>query len=111
MVDKAFDRTNPALLSRTDLIPFTTSSAVPIVANTSGNAWLLNLDGEVGVIAPGKLADIVVWDSDPIADIAVLQRPAEILLIIKDGRIVDREAGGFLLPSEEPPRARMLVSG
>jgi imidazolonepropionase-like amidohydrolase len=82
-----------------------------IVANTSGNAWLLNLDGEVGVIAPGKLADIVIWDSDPIADIAVLQRSAEISLIIKDGRIVDREAGGFLLLSEEPPRARMLVSG
>src|SRR5262249_13424360 len=58
-----------------------------IVANTSGTDWLLNLDGEVGVIAPGKLADIVIWDSDPIADIAVLQRPAEISLIIKDGRI------------------------
>src|SRR5437773_7140363 len=29
--------------------------------------------GEVGVIAPGKLADIVIWDKDPIADITVLQ--------------------------------------
>src|SRR5215471_2380348 len=82
-----------------------------IVANTSGNAWLLNLDGEVGVIAPGKLADIVIWDSDPIADIAVLQRPAEISRIIKDGRIVDRDAGGFLPLPEEPPRARIFVSG
>src|SRR6516162_4577030 len=67
-----------------------------ILANTSGNAAMVNLAGEVGVIAPGKLADIVIWDSDPIADITVVQRPEEIFAIIKDGRIVDREAvGGF----------------
>jgi imidazolonepropionase-like amidohydrolase len=52
-----------------------------IVANTSGNAAMVNLAGEVGVIAPGKLADIVIWDKDPIADITVLQRPAETSLI------------------------------
>ena len=79
-----------------------------IVANTSRNAWLMGLEGEVGVIAPGKLADIVIWNSDPIADITVLQRPDEISVIIKDGRIIDRAAaGGFLQLSEEPPRARM----
>lgn len=82
-----------------------------ILANTSGNAWLMNLEGEVGVIAPGKLADIVIWNSDPIADITVLQRPSEISLIIKDGRIIDRESAGFRPLAEEPPRARMLVSG
>jgi hypothetical protein len=40
----------------------------------------------------------------------VLQRPDEISVIIKDGRIVDRAAaGGFLQLSEEAPRARMLA--
>jgi imidazolonepropionase-like amidohydrolase len=82
-----------------------------ILANTSGNAWLLNLDGEVGVVAPGKLADIVVWDSDPLADITVLQRPSEISLIVKDGRIVEREGGGLPPLGEEPPRARMFLQG
>jgi hypothetical protein len=53
----------------------------------------------------------VIWDSDPLADITVLQRPREISLIIKDGQIVDRGAGGFLPLSEEPPRARMFVAG
>ena len=38
-----------------------------IVANTSRNAWLMGLEGEVGVIASGKLADIVIWNSSPIA--------------------------------------------
>jgi imidazolonepropionase-like amidohydrolase len=82
-----------------------------ILANTSQNAALLGLDGEVGVIAPGKLADIVLWNSDPLADITVLQRPGEIAAVIKDGRIVDRDAGGFRRLTEEPGRARMLVQG
>jgi imidazolonepropionase-like amidohydrolase len=77
-----------------------------ILANTSGNAAAVNLAGEVGVIAPGKLADIVIWDSDPIADITVLQRSAEISTIIKDGRIVDSEGvTGFRELSEEPGRS------
>ena len=82
-----------------------------IVANTSRNARLMGLDGEVGVIAPGKLADIVIWNSDPLADITVLQRPSEISAVIKDGRIVNRAAHGFRELAEELPRARMLASG
>jgi imidazolonepropionase-like amidohydrolase len=79
-----------------------------ILANTSRNAWLIGLEGEVGVIASGKLADIVIWNSDSLADITVLQRPDEISTIIKDGRLVDRAAaGGFLQLQEEPPRARL----
>ena len=82
-----------------------------IVANISRNAWLMGLEGEVGMIAPGKLADIVIWNSDPIADITVLQRPSEISTIIKDGRIVDREAGGFRHLTDELPRAHASISG
>ena len=81
-----------------------------IVANISRNAWLMGLEGEVGMIAPGKLADIVIWNSDPIADITVLQRPSEISTIIKDGRVVDREPGGFRQLPEELPRARASIS-
>ena len=82
-----------------------------IVSNTSGNAAIVNLAGEVGVIAPRRLADIVIWDNDPLADITVLQRPTEISLIIKDGRIVDHDGGGFRRLSEEPSRARMFLAG
>ena len=82
-----------------------------IVANTSRNAWLVGLEGEVGMVAPGKLADIVIWNNDPLADITVLQRPSEISMIIKDGRVVDREAGGFRQFADELPRARASISG
>ena len=72
---------------------------------------LVATDGEVGVIGPGKPADIVIWDKDPIADITVLQRPAETSLIITDGRIVDSEGGGFRQLSEEQPRTRTFSAG
>jgi hypothetical protein len=72
---------------------------------------MINLAGEVGVIAPGKLADIVVWDNDPITDITVLQRPTEIFVIIKNGRIVDSDAGGFRRLSEEPAPRPYLPLG
>ena len=71
----------------------------------------MGLKGEVGVIAPGKLADIVIWNSDPIADITVLQWPSEISTIIKDDRVVDREAGAFRELPDELPRARASISG
>jgi imidazolonepropionase-like amidohydrolase len=82
-----------------------------ILANTSHNAAVLGLHDEVGVVAAGKLADIVVWNSNPVADITVLQRPDEISAVIKDGRPVNRGAGGFQQLVEEPGRARMLPQG
>src|SRR4029077_18084148 len=60
-----------------------------IVAATKGNAYAVGLEGEVGEIAPGKLADIIVLNKDPIADITVLQRGTHLTRVIKDGKIVD----------------------
>ncbi|HKM69420.1 MAG TPA: amidohydrolase family protein, partial [Stellaceae bacterium] len=62
-----------------------------------------------GVITSGQLADIVIWDNDPLADITVLQRPNEISAIIKDGKIIDRDAAGLPQLSEEPGRARIAI--
>ncbi len=43
-------------------------------AATSGNAQMLGLDREIGRIAPGYVADIVVVAGNPAADIAALRR-------------------------------------
>ena len=54
---------------------------------TSGNAELLGRPGELGVVAPGALADLIVVDGDPIADIGVLSgRGERIALVMKGGR-------------------------
>jgi imidazolonepropionase-like amidohydrolase len=60
-----------------------------IVAATSGNAMAVGLDGQLGEVAPGKLADVIVLDADPLADITVLQGGKHLSWVIKDGRIVD----------------------
>jgi imidazolonepropionase-like amidohydrolase len=40
---------------------------------------------DTGTIAPGKLADLIVVDGDPIADITVLGDPARLLAVLKGG--------------------------
>ena len=86
------------------MIPATISTML------STTSPVMGLEGEV-VIVPGKLADIVIWNSDPLADITALQRPSEISTIIKDGRVVDREAGGFRQLPGELTCARASISG
>src|SRR5580693_8076151 len=63
-----------------------------IVAATRDNAMTVGLDGQVGQVAAGQLADITVWDKDPIADIAILQGGKHLTHIIKDGKSVDLAA-------------------
>jgi imidazolonepropionase-like amidohydrolase len=48
-------------------------------------ATALGIADRVGTIAPGKLADLVLLDGDPLADIEALGR---VELVIKEGRIV-----------------------
>lgn len=60
-----------------------------IVASTSTNARLLGLDTQLGTIEPGKLADLILVDGDPLEDISLLQRYQEaITLILQGGRIL-----------------------
>jgi imidazolonepropionase-like amidohydrolase len=49
-------------------------------------AELMQMEGEVGTIAPEALADLVVVDDDPSRDVSILQDPsASILAVMKDG--------------------------
>ena len=52
---------------------------------TVNGAKVMGLERDAGVIAPGRLADLVVLDADPLADIANASR---IHSVIKDGRPV-----------------------
>ena len=59
-----------------------------IVAATATNAELMRMNGELGVIAAGALADIVVIDGNPLADLSLLGgQGAHMSLIMKDGVI------------------------
>lgn len=62
---------------------------------TYDNAQLLQLSGlrspyqgKLGVIAEGALADILLVDGDPLADLSLLANPADkFLMIVKDGLV------------------------
>ncbi len=54
---------------------------------TSVNAALIGQAGELGTIAPGAVADILVVDGDPARDLGLLQEQGRhIPVIMKDGR-------------------------
>ncbi len=62
-----------------------------IVASTKVAAECLALEDRIGTIEKGKLADVVLVQGDPLADIRVLENRENIAVVIKDGKIeVDR---------------------
>lgn len=64
-----------------------------LVAATSTAAYALGLDDLIGTVEPGKLADLVVIDGDPLEDIGVLVDRDRIHLVIQSGRPI---AGGAM---------------
>lgn len=58
-----------------------------MVAATSGSAHACGLD-DVGVIREGAVADLLVVDGDPVADIRILADPGRFLRVIQGGRTV-----------------------
>ncbi len=73
-----------------------------IVATTRTAAECLGWEDRIGTIEPGKLADLVVTDVDPLVDIDALD-PSRVVLVLKEGRVLkDGLDGG---PAVEPPSA------
>ena len=61
------------------------SSMQAIIASTRVAAELLHLDGQTGALAAGKLADLLVVEGDPLADLSILAQPDRLALIVKSG--------------------------
>ncbi|WP_344587384.1 amidohydrolase family protein [Actinomadura vinacea] len=58
-----------------------------IRAGTLNAAQLLGLDETLGTVEPGKTADLVVCDGDPLADMSVLGEPSNVVLVMQEGRL------------------------
>jgi imidazolonepropionase-like amidohydrolase len=59
-----------------------------LTSATSGNAALLGKSGELGVVAAGAVADLIVLEGNPMLDISIFERSEEsIRLIMKEGVI------------------------
>jgi hypothetical protein len=67
-------------------------------AATLNPARFLGLEKTLGTIEPGKIADLVLLDSDPLADIRNTQK---INAVISNGRLFDRKALNKMLAQAE----------
>jgi imidazolonepropionase-like amidohydrolase len=70
-------------------------------AATFGSATALGLSSEVGTVTPGAVADLLVVDGDPLADVRVLCDPEQIWMVVQGGKVV----AGRDRPVSEPAPA------
>src|SRR5574341_579224 len=69
-------------------VEFGMSHMQAIQSATSRAAELLDREGELGVIAPAALADIVAVEGDPLHDVKALER---VRFVMKDGKVYRNE--------------------
>jgi imidazolonepropionase-like amidohydrolase len=69
---------------------------------TKHGGEIMGRPGELGQLKPGYLADIILVDGDPVANIRILQDRKRILAVMKDGEF-------FRMPEMTPQRARIAV--
>lgn len=58
-----------------------------IVATTKTASECVHMQQDVGTLEPGKYADILIIDGDPLEDIKILQEPSKLAMIMQGGRV------------------------
>ena len=99
----------PGLSLQRELVFFVDMGIPPLEAiriATLDNAAFIGLDAELGSVEPGKRADLVVLDADPLADIANI---ASVAAVYRNGEPVDlRYHADHAVPTPRPPMVRPL---
>ena len=62
------------------------SNAFALYTGTLGNARILGMDDEIGSIAVGKCADLIVTRANPLENLSVLR---DVSMVVARGNIVD----------------------
>jgi len=79
-----------------------------IQVSTLDSARMLKMDDRVGSIEEGKRADLVVFDGDPLEDIAVLRDHSRLRWVIQDGEVIVRREGNTL---HRPREVELMALG
>ena len=58
-----------------------------IRAGTINAAAVMGMENSLGSLTPGKLADAVIVDGNPLSDIFCLTHADHVKLVIKDGKV------------------------
>ena len=76
--------TEPIAQEFSRMVDFGMSPIDAIQSATSRAATMLDMEGKIGVVAPGAYADIVAVNADPLSDIKVLEN---VTFVMKDGQV------------------------
>ncbi|MDE8653282.1 metal-dependent hydrolase family protein [Novosphingobium album (ex Liu et al. 2023)] len=76
------------------------SPAEALVCATRNGGLAMMDSGDLGTLEAGKLADLILVDGDPLADISVLAGPAAIALVMKDGVIQKQSSARAARPAQ-----------
>ncbi|MGZ4779018.1 MAG: amidohydrolase family protein [Thermoanaerobaculia bacterium] len=82
-----FPWTDPIAREFSSMVELGMSPMDAIRAATSSAADMLDMSGEIGVIAPGAYADVVAVSGNPLSDIGVLKN---VSFVMKDGIVFKR---------------------
>ncbi len=67
------------------------SSSDALIAATAAGAAAIGLDHLIGTIEPGKLADLLVLEGNPLTNVGILTDPESIHMVLRSGHIVPAE--------------------
>jgi imidazolonepropionase-like amidohydrolase len=76
------------------------STAEALMATTRVAAEAIGIQEQVGTLEPGKWADIILVQGNPLEDIRVLQQAERIAGVIKAGRLVKGNLPGMLVAAK-----------
>jgi imidazolonepropionase-like amidohydrolase len=76
--------TEPIAQEFSKMVEFGMQPMDAIQSATSRASAMLDMQGKLGVVAPGALADIIAVDGDPLRDVKVLQ---DVQFVMKDGKV------------------------
>ena len=73
-----------------------------ILAATQYGGQIMGMGDELGMLKEGYLADMILVDGDPIANVRILQEHDRLLAIMKDGKFHKR-------PQLQEQRRRLIA--
>jgi imidazolonepropionase-like amidohydrolase len=80
--------TEPIAQEFSRMVEFGMQPMDAVQSATSRAAVMLDMEGKIGVVAPGAFADIIAVNGDPLHDIKVLEN---VQFVMKDGRVFKSE--------------------
>lgn len=70
-----------------------------LICATRTNAELFGIADRVGTVEEGKRADLILVNGDPLSNIALLENPDNVLLVVQGGSVVKRAPALDLVPA------------